>query len=91
MSEGTVKPIDCLESGRRLWAYLDGELEPSSAAQVEQHLEECTRCFGVCQTQRRFLGVVRDLPSGSDAAPDLLARVKAALQTARVSRPAEEK
>lgn len=37
MSEGTVKPIDCFEAARRLWAYLDGELEPSSAAEMEQH------------------------------------------------------
>jgi anti-sigma factor (TIGR02949 family) len=88
MSEGTVKPIDCLEAARRLWAYLDGELQSSSSAQVERHLRECTRCFRVSQTQRQFLGVVRD--PGANATPDLLARVKAALRTARVSRRSEE-
>jgi anti-sigma factor RsiW len=91
MSEGTVKPIDCFEAARRLWAYLDGELEPSSAAEVERHLGECTRCFGVCQTQRRFLGVVRDLPADADGSADLLARVKAVLRTASAPRQSHER
>jgi len=90
MSEVTVKPIDCLEAARRLWAYLDGELEAPSAAEVEQHLGECTRCFGVAQTQRHFLGVVSDLPADADATADLLARVEAALRTARASRQSDE-
>lgn len=90
MSQGTVKPIDCFEAARRLWAYLDGELELSSAAEVERHLGECTRCFGVCQAQRRFLGVVRDLPADAESSADLLARVKAVLRTDSASRRSDE-
>ena len=90
MSEAIVKPIDCFEAARRLWAYLDGELEAPSAAEVERHLGECTKCFGVAQTQRHFLGVVSDLSADADATTDLLARVEAALRTARASHQSDE-
>ena len=91
MSEANVKPIDCVEAARRLWAYLDGELEAPSAAEMERHLGECTRCFGVAETQRRFLGVVSDLPANAETTADLHARVEAALRTARASRQSDEK
>lgn len=91
MSEANAKPIDCVEAARRLWAYLDGELEAPSAVEMERHLGECTRCFGVAQTQRHFLSVVSDLPADAEATADLLARVKAALRTARASRRSDEK
>ena len=82
MSEVAVKPIDCFEAARRLWAYLDGELGAPSAAEVERHLGECARCSAVAQAQRRFLGVVGDLSADAAAAADLRARVEAALRRA---------
>ena len=90
MSELAVKPIDCFEAARRLWAYLDGELEAPSAAEVERHLGECAKCLGVTQAQRRFLGVVGDLSPDVNAASDLRARLEATLRTARASRPSDE-
>ena len=91
MSDAAVKPIDCFEVARRLWAYLDRELEAPSAAEVERHLGECAKCFSVTQTQRRFLGVVGDLSTDANAADDLRARLEAALRTARASGPSDEK
>ena len=91
MSEVAVKPIDCSEAARRLWAYLDGELAAPSAAEVERHLGECGRCFPISQAQRRFLGLVGDLSADADAAADLRARVEAALQTARAARSSDQK
>jgi RNA polymerase sigma-70 factor, ECF subfamily len=85
MHDAVVKPIDCLEAARRLWAYLDGELEVRLAAEVDGHLGECARCFGVSQTQRRFLDAVRDLSADPSAAADLRARLEAVLRTARAS------
>lgn len=85
MHSAVVKPIDCLEAARRLWAYLDGELEVQLAAEVDQHLGECARCFGVSRTQRRFLDAVRDLSADPSAAADLRARLEAVLRTARAS------
>lgn len=90
MSEVAMKPIDCSEAARRLWAYLDGALEAPSVAEVERHLKECARCFGVTQAQRRFLDVVGDLSADTNAASDLRARLEATLRTARASQPSDE-
>lgn len=90
MSEVAVGPIDCFEAARRLWAYLDGELEALSAAEVERHLGECARCLGVTQAQRRFLDVVGDLSTDANPASDLRGRLEAMLRTARESRPPDE-
>ena len=91
MSDAAVKAIDCLEVARRLWAFVDGELEATSAAEVERHLGECARCFGVTQAQRRFLEAVGDLSTDANAAVDLRARLVEALRTARASRPSDGK
>lgn len=87
MSETAVKPIDCVEAARRLWAYLDGELDAPSAAEVERHLGECARCREVSRTQRRFLGLLGDLSADAPGAVDLRARVEAVLRSAGVPRP----
>lgn len=89
MSEVGVKPIDCFEAGRRLWAYLDQELEAPSAAELERHLEECAKCSAVAQTQQRFLDVVGNLPADADAAADLRVRLEAAIRAARASGPSD--
>ena len=91
MGKVAVKPIDCREAASRLWAYLDGELEAPSAAEVERHLGECAKCFGVAQTQRRYLRVVGDLSPDPTPATDLRARVEAVLRAAGASRPSDGK
>lgn len=89
MSETAVKPIDCVVAARRLWAYLDGELDAPSAAEVERHLGECARCRDVSLTQRRFLGLLGDLSADAPGAEDLRVRIEAALRSAGVPRPPE--
>jgi mycothiol system anti-sigma-R factor len=90
MSEVGVKRIECSEAASRLWAYLDGELDSLSAAEVERHLEECGRCFPTSQAQRRFLSLVGDLSADASAVADLRARVEAALRAARAFPPSDE-
>ena len=36
--------IDCGTTVRRLWDYLDAELDPVHAAEVEAHLAACLEC-----------------------------------------------
>ncbi len=36
---------DCVEAVRRLYTYLDGELEDSRRATVQRHLNECLPCL----------------------------------------------
>lgn len=38
--------ITCAEAVRQLWDYLDGIVEESQRAQVEEHLAFCRRCCG---------------------------------------------
>lgn len=38
------RPINCMQVGRRLQRYLDGELDDLSTRRVIRHLEDCRRC-----------------------------------------------
>lgn len=40
----TVQSIDCDATVRRLWDYLDVELDPVRAAEVALHLKGCDGC-----------------------------------------------
>lgn len=46
--------IGCEEALRRLAAFLDGELDPSEAAEVERHLETCRSCYSRAEFERRL-------------------------------------
>lgn len=39
-------PMSCREAVRRLWRYLDGELDDLDSRRVEEHLEHCVVCCG---------------------------------------------
>ena len=77
MSDQEVVHIDCTEAARRLWAYLDGELDAPSAAEIEAHLAWCAKCLRLSQSQREFLGLLHDdrTPVGLEAQANAL-RVK---------------
>lgn len=76
----TPSRIDCETAVRRLWDYLDGELDPPRAAEVERHLAVCRLCpphFGFARTLVRAV----EATERADAPPDALrARVVAALR-----------
>jgi mycothiol system anti-sigma-R factor len=38
--------ITCGEAVRQLWEYLDGAVEESQRASIEEHLSFCRRCCG---------------------------------------------
>lgn len=38
--------ITCAEAVRQLWDYLDGAVEESQKAAIEEHLSFCRRCCG---------------------------------------------
>jgi anti-sigma factor (TIGR02949 family) len=39
------RDIDCMEVLDRLYEYIDGELTPARAAEVQRHLDACGPCF----------------------------------------------
>jgi anti-sigma factor (TIGR02949 family) len=43
----------------RLWEYIDGELEPSTAAEISAHLELCERCFPQYDYQTAYREFIR--------------------------------
>ncbi len=47
-------PIPCEIVLQRLWAFLDGELDPASGEEVRRHLEMCGRCYPRYDFQRAY-------------------------------------
>jgi mycothiol system anti-sigma-R factor len=72
--------LPCAEWEERLGAYLDDELDASSRASVERHLEACAGCRARYERQRALRDALHTLPV--HAAPDLLrARILGAVRT----------
>jgi mycothiol system anti-sigma-R factor len=70
--------ITCAEAVRRLWDYLDGVVEESQRALIEEHLAFCRRCCGeleFAEELRTFLAshAREELP------PDVSARLASTL------------
>ena len=49
----------CEEALRRLAAYLDDELDPSSREEVGRHLERCRSCYSRAEFERRLKERIR--------------------------------
>jgi len=49
----------CDEVLRHVWPYLDCESDPSTCAELEQHLSVCASCRRVVQFDRKFKLLVR--------------------------------
>ncbi|MBY0491730.1 MAG: zf-HC2 domain-containing protein [Gemmatimonadaceae bacterium] len=55
-----VAVIDCDTAVRRLWDYLDAELDAPRFAEVEQHLAACAECSEHVSFSRAFLRAVHE-------------------------------
>jgi anti-sigma factor RsiW len=51
--------MDCTSSRKALKTYLDGELEPSIARAVDEHVKSCQDCRAACADYRRIAGSIR--------------------------------
>jgi mycothiol system anti-sigma-R factor len=47
--------VPCSEVIRRLWDYLDGELDENWSAAIQAHLAECARCYPQYRFEFAFL------------------------------------
>ncbi|MCU0618892.1 MAG: zf-HC2 domain-containing protein [Gemmatimonadaceae bacterium] len=74
--------FDCDEAMRRLWDYLDGELDAARDAEMRAHLAACGHCSGHADFERHFLAAVRAVPALPGADPTLRQRVVASLVAA---------
>jgi mycothiol system anti-sigma-R factor len=74
--------IDCREAVRRMWIYLDQELERTSTVELEQHLETCQRCCGELEFSRHVREKVTIGDSSMALPPDLRSRIEALIEHA---------
>lgn len=73
-------PIACHTAVRRLWDFLDGELDAASAAEVEAHLATCVLCAPHFAFARAFLDAVAASTPAEEVPAPLRRRVLAALR-----------
>jgi len=66
--------IDCRSVMERLWAFLDGELEPGQEEQVREHLKACKRCYPRYDFQRAYFRMMEEL-AGEPVPPAVRRRV----------------
>lgn len=48
--------IDCEEALKRLFEYLDRELDPKREQEVERHLRSCRACYSRAEFEKRLKG-----------------------------------
>jgi mycothiol system anti-sigma-R factor len=49
----------CQDVMRRIYPYLDGELDVEATGRVQTHLQECARCRDAFTSEHAFLELVR--------------------------------
>ena len=75
-----TESIGCEEALDRLAAFLDRELEPTEAAEMERHLEACRSCFSRAEFEKRLRERIRsDLAVGTVSA-DFEERIRSLLR-----------
>ncbi len=76
---GPTTFVDCDETIRRLYAYLDGELTEQRRAEIAQHLDLCGPCVGAFGFEAELRAAIAN--RCKDRVPDsLVERVAAALR-----------
>jgi anti-sigma factor (TIGR02949 family) len=74
--------IDCTEAVRRMWAYLEHELDAKPVAEFEVHLETCQRCCGELEFSRHLRGVVAEGEGATPVPTELRSRIERLLANA---------
>ena len=74
-----VEPLDCMETVRRLWDYLDGELGELDARAVDAHLAACEACASHYEFERGLLRALAAARLEHPAPSSLRERLRLAL------------
>ncbi len=77
----------CAEVRRRVFEFLDDELDPGQSALIVEHLRVCRPCDGFFVFERSFLAVLRRRVPIDQAPPELRDRIRAALADRKRSGP----
>jgi mycothiol system anti-sigma-R factor len=71
--------IDCREAVRRMWSYIEHDLEPKPVAEFEAHLETCQRCCGELEFSRHLRETVAEGEGPPSMPPELRSRIEVLL------------
>lgn len=63
-----IKLIGCEESLRRLFDYLDHELDGPRHTEMEQHLKICRSCYSRAEFEKRLKAKLSDVSTEKPAA-----------------------
>jgi mycothiol system anti-sigma-R factor len=74
--------IDCREAVRRMWAYLEHELDAKPTDEFERHLETCQRCCGELEFSRHLRAMVAEKDGVPSTPPELRSRIELLLDNA---------
>lgn len=67
--------IRCEEALERLWEFLDGELDPANEADVQRHLDVCSRCYPRYDFQRAYFELMHRIRKREGVPPKLRRRI----------------
>ncbi|MFV1988662.1 MAG: zf-HC2 domain-containing protein [Gemmatimonadota bacterium] len=81
-SKGHVEMIPCEEAVRRVYEYLDGELDAQWTDRVREHIQVCRKCYPYFNFERIFLDHVRSQTIAPEASEQLERRILEALDDA---------
>lgn len=76
-----VEEVPCEEAARRVYEYLDGELDSTKAKEIRCHVQQCERCYPMYNWERLFLDALRERGGRPESAPELRRRVKRLLDS----------
>jgi len=74
--------IDCNEAVRRMWAYLEHELQTTPASEFEAHLDTCQRCCGELEFSRHLRTLTAEGERAASMPPELRSRIETLLSGA---------
>lgn len=80
-SEEDCEEISCREAIERVYAFLDGELDPDWMERVRSHARMCERCTPHFEFERAFLAHIRKKGLGRAKSELLEKRIREALDS----------
>lgn len=73
---GPLDPIECEEAVRRVYEFLDGELDTATTDRIRRHLQMCRRCYPYFDFERIFLDHIRSRGLGARRSLELEEKVR---------------
>ena len=70
----------CLESLIEVFLYIDGQLDEKRNAEIEHHLERCSKCYGRVEFEKMLRGYVKAKACSDGPPASLSVRVSAILR-----------